>query len=89
MVDIVAGAIAIHQVQQIIEGSQHILNGYSMGLFINTGGEKHQHGLVLEHNLQMTQALLSINATSFNLIQGLSVHLGALFQDNFAGFLVN
>ena len=89
MVDVVAGAIAIHQIQQIVEGSQHVLNGYGVLLFVNAGGKEHQHGLILEHNLDFAQALFSINATSFNLIQGLSIHLGALFQDNFAGFLVN
>ena len=89
MVDVVAGAIAIHQVQQVVEGSQHVLNGYSVGLLINTGGEEHQHGLILEHNLDFTQALFSINTASFNLIQVSSGHLGALFQDDFAGFFVN
>ena len=89
MVDVVASTMTVHQVQQVIEGSQHVFNSNSADFFINTSGEQYVHVLVFIFNFQLAQALFSIYATCFNFVQVFFGHLGASRKNNFTGFHVN
>ena len=89
MVNIIAGAMAIHQVQQIVEGSKYILIGNGMHFFIDTGGEHQKHFFFMVLNLDSTQTTFVINAAFCNLIKIFIGHLSACRQDDFAGFFVS
>ena len=89
MVNIIAGAMAIHQVQQIVEGSKYILIGNSMHFFIDTGGEHQKHFFFMVLNLDSTQTAFVINAAFCYLIKIFIGHLSACRQDDFASFFIS
>ena len=68
MVNVIASAMTVHQVQQVVEGSQYVFNGNGTDSFIDTGGEQHVHILIFIFNFKLTQTLFSIYATCFNLV---------------------
>ena len=66
MVNIVFSAEAVHQIQQIVEGSQNIFNANGTYLFGNTGSEQHQHRAFAVHNLNAAKTFFTIYAAFFN-----------------------
>ena len=89
MVNIIAGTMTIHQVQQIVKGSKYILLGNCMQFCINAGGKHQQHICFMIFNLNSTQATFTVDTALFNLIKIFVGHLSAFRQDDFASFFIN
>ena len=89
MVDIIAGAKAVHQVQQITEGSHYIFNGNGAVVFRNIGSADDFHRLFFQADENFFQAGACKNTAFFDFINNIKVNLGACFSNNFTGRYIN
>ena len=89
MVDIVAGAEPVHQVQQVAEGSQHIFHRNGAVVFRNIGSAYELHSLLFNADERFFQAGACKNTALFNFINRIHVDFAAGFNNNFTGSSIN